>query len=241
MAGNGNDHGNNGDLNASTLPAALARQLRALRIAHPEAELQTKAVRFEDDSVVFHAVISLPDGGASAHGSARGSGEGVVELAESRAIARALGALGFADADLADRPARAPRTIADNGDGHAPAEPPEPPTQAHPAPPTPTPLPARPPAERRPAPPIRTTPPIDINANRDRPGAAPHQDPRPSAMPNADDEPGMENYSWTEFWKWARSRGFNNKADLEALIGQPIESLNPMEVRALVVAKRGES
>ena len=68
-----------------------------LRTVHPDAAIETELVRLQDNEAVFKARVSLPGGG-----SATGWGsESVtdfrdfVEKAETKAIGRALAALGF--------------------------------------------------------------------------------------------------------------------------------------------------
>lgn len=68
-----------------------------LRDRHPDAEIETVAVRLEPDWAVFKAVIRLPTGGlATGYGSeSAGDFRDYVEKAETKAIGRALAALGF--------------------------------------------------------------------------------------------------------------------------------------------------
>lgn len=68
-----------------------------LRTAHPDATIETELVRLQDNEAIFKAHVSIPGGG-----SATGWGsESVtdfrdfVEKAETKAIGRALAALGF--------------------------------------------------------------------------------------------------------------------------------------------------
>jgi hypothetical protein len=52
-------------------------------------------------------------------------------------------------------------------------------------------------------------------------------------------DPPLEDYSWTAFWQWARKHGYQNKVEIESLIGQSITSLSPAQVRSALRAKTG--
>ncbi len=68
-----------------------------LRNEHPNAMIETELVSHHDNEAVFRALVSIPDGGsATGWGSedARGFGD-YLEKAETKAIGRALAALGF--------------------------------------------------------------------------------------------------------------------------------------------------
>lgn len=54
-----------------------------------------------------------------------------------------------------------------------------------------------------------------------------------------DADPPLEDYSWTAFWKWARNLGYENKVAVEEIIGEPITSLSPAQVRNALRAKAG--
>lgn len=41
-------------------------------------------------------------------------------------------------------------------------------------------------------------------------------------------------YSWTAFWHWARTQGFETKDEVEKAVGQSINRLRPAEIRALL-------
>jgi hypothetical protein len=53
--------------------------------------------------------------------------------------------------------------------------------------------------------------------------------------PDPDGQPPLEDYSWTAFWRVARQQGLD-KVKVEALIGRPIEGMNPGDVRAALAA-----
>ncbi len=68
-----------------------------LRNEHPNAVIETELVSHHDNEAVFRAMVSIPDGGsATGWGSedARGFGD-YLEKAETKAVGRALAALGF--------------------------------------------------------------------------------------------------------------------------------------------------
>lgn len=68
-----------------------------LRQRHPDAAIDTALIEHSGDTAVFRAVVSLPDGGsASGWGSESMSDfRDYIEKAETKAIGRALAALGF--------------------------------------------------------------------------------------------------------------------------------------------------
>ena len=68
-----------------------------LRREHPDAEIVTDLVRFEPTLAIFKATVTLPTGGrASGYGSETATDFGdFIEKAETKAIGRALNALGY--------------------------------------------------------------------------------------------------------------------------------------------------
>ncbi len=68
-----------------------------LRDRHPGANVDTELVELKDDKAVFKATIEIPEGGrATGYGSeTAGDFRDFLEKAETKAIGRALGALGF--------------------------------------------------------------------------------------------------------------------------------------------------
>ncbi len=68
-----------------------------LRQRHPDAAIETTLVEHSGDAAVFRAMVSVPDGGsASGWGSESMSDfRDYIEKAETKAIGRALAALGF--------------------------------------------------------------------------------------------------------------------------------------------------
>jgi hypothetical protein len=68
-----------------------------LRSEHPDAKITTELVSHQNSEAVFRAEVSIPDGGsATGWGSEDAQGFGdYLEKAETKAIGRALAALGF--------------------------------------------------------------------------------------------------------------------------------------------------
>jgi hypothetical protein len=68
-----------------------------LRTEHPEAVIETQLERLEEDFALFHARVTLP-GGAAASGwgsETKKDFNDFIEKSETKALGRALGALGF--------------------------------------------------------------------------------------------------------------------------------------------------
>lgn len=259
--------------------------LLSLRREHPRAEIVTEHVRIEDGFAVFKATISIPDGGkATGHGSEyNGDSVDYVEEAETKAIGRALTALGYGaqiaesrsavasdEASIAAAPAssqeRAPRpdvrpVIAEPDEVEESADLVPARTDDRspvPAAASPTPIPSRARPDRRQPSSSSRSAPVEIGTARERPAS---QSPTPfpsqstassasqrassssaaTATASADvgDQPPLEDYSWTAFWKWAREQGYESKGGIEAFIGRQMNNLSPAEVRQLIVAKRG--
>jgi len=72
-------------------------RLAWLRSAHPDAVIATELVRHDDGFAIFRASVSLPDGGAASGYGSEGADDfrDYIEKAETKAIGRALAALGF--------------------------------------------------------------------------------------------------------------------------------------------------
>ena len=95
-----------------------------VRTDHPDARIETECVSFNETFAVFKARVEIPNGGsATGWGSEeKGHFQDYIEKAETKAIGRALGALGygtqfaddFADGDsgrIADAPVQRPRPM----------------------------------------------------------------------------------------------------------------------------------
>ena len=68
-----------------------------LRTEHPDAVIETELVRLEDRDAVFKARVSLPNGGSATGWGSESAGDfrDFLEKAETKAIGRALAALGY--------------------------------------------------------------------------------------------------------------------------------------------------
>lgn len=68
-----------------------------LRTEHPDAVIETDLVRLEDRDAVFKARVSLPNGGSATGWGSESAGDfrDFLEKAETKAIGRALAALGY--------------------------------------------------------------------------------------------------------------------------------------------------
>ncbi|MDQ6833592.1 MAG: hypothetical protein M3008_09345 [Chloroflexota bacterium] len=78
----------------------VTARLLWLRADHPDAQLVTEALRFDEKSAIFKATVTLPSGAvAVGHGSETAGNTGdvgdFIEKAETKAIGRALTALGY--------------------------------------------------------------------------------------------------------------------------------------------------
>lgn len=209
-----------------------------LRREHPDAEIVTEHVKIDETSAIFKATVSVPSGGrATGYGSETAGDFGdFIEKAETKAIGRALNALGygaqFAEGDEEPAPPAANR----------------PPMQSRPndvrpassAAPIPIPSARKPavmPAERpratdaespsvTPSDPEQSEP-LDSAASSTITSAS-------SPLPPDDLEPDMADYSHAAFWDWARPRGYQTREDVERTIGRSMKGLTPKEVRRLL-------
>jgi len=57
--------------------------------------------------------------------------------------------------------------------------------------------------------------------------------------PDSDDN--LADVSWTEFWKWARSRGYDSREMINEAIGRSMDGLTPRDVRQLLQRELGEA
>ncbi|MHB8644764.1 MAG: hypothetical protein ACYDAR_03115 [Thermomicrobiales bacterium] len=125
----------------------VTARLLWLRADHPDAQLITEALRLDEKSAVFKATVTLPGGAvAVGHGSETAGDFGdFIEKAETKAIGRALTALGYGTefAEGQDDPTLAAATEV------LPAAPPRP-TEPIALPATTTPQPPSPPVTLRP-------------------------------------------------------------------------------------------
>ena len=266
--------GENGRPAANFDPTPYLRQLRGrgggqdyldvkwrllwLRREHPDAAIITEHVQLESTIAIFKATVTLPTGGsATGYGSETASDFGdFIEKAETKAIGRALNALGYGaqfgertdDESEAPAPSAPPRSLAPPAPtrGAAPARPP-----AAPAPPPERPTPVAGQEASSPSPPVKLpasrereptpVPPATRSATEPETGAATATAAPPApADAAAAGEPDLADYSWSAFWPWARNLGLNGPKPVEALIGRPTAGLTPAELRDLILAARGE-
>lgn len=148
----------------------VRHRLLWLRREHPDAEISTEHIRIDDDMAIFRASVRIPGGGsATGHGSeTRNDFSDFIEKAETKALGRALNALGYG-AQFAedDEPATGRTAPAVPQSTPKPAAPQSPPGQ--PATPVATP----------PTPPLATAPPAQPSSGAQQPAtpAAPIQRP----------------------------------------------------------------
>jgi hypothetical protein len=205
-------------------PAALVDRLRLggldtqqrvdllllwMRREHPQARILTDLAQFDETMAVIKATITLPAGAeATGYGSALAAdGDEVVERAETKAIGRALNALGYS---------------VESFDGERPIQA-APSSRAVPSAPTPSPV-----APKQHPPEVSVVEPEPVTASIASYGPA-------TATP-AEEEEDVDpaDYSWTAFWRWARPLGFENRGAVEAFLGESINNLNPGDVRRLI-------
>ncbi len=192
-----------------------------LRSEHPDAHVITDMISNDNNAAVFRAEVTLPNGGrATGYGSeARADFTDYIEKAETKAIGRALAALGYGtqfalDFDTAEE---AQVTTDDTFPQAGPIEPlrtTEPTRVRVVAPPEPDDI-------EQPADQIET---IETTPTRLRPIREEVETTEREAFEPAD-------YSWTEFWKWARGLGYDSRSKLGELLGIEIGEMTPHEVR----------
>lgn len=224
---------------AETRPAAL-QALAWLRERFPQARLTSLVIPSDEAIISVRVDVSVNDGPASAgHGVAL-----AIEAAEDRAIVRAVEGLGYREVAEA-RPA--PRSIAPPTPIEEPAPIPVRPTESHPEPPrdatprqgTPAPMAGR---SGQMGPPVMVRPRAQVTPVR---GSTPTATPPRSTLrpvPDiAESDDNLADVSWTEFWKWARSRGYDSREAINEAIGRSMDGLTPRDVRALVRRELGET
>ena len=183
-----------------------------LRKEHPDAEIVTELVQHDPQMAIFKATVTVPTGGkATGYGSETASDfPDFIEKAETKAIGRALNALGygaqFGDSQSAED-VGPERSSERSGRQTAPA--------------------ARPVALPR-----RDDRPANLTeVKNESAGEKPAVGTSPAV---ADQE--LVDYSWSAFWPWARERGLNGPREIENLIGQPVAGLSPAELRDFILA-----
>lgn len=175
-----------------------------LRREHPDAEILTEHVRIDEGMAIFKATVTVPTGGkATGYGSETAGDFGdFIEKAETKAIGRALNALGYGaqfsekgeDEPTPVTPERRQAPPQPERVAPPPAQPKQPVAQAEPAPPA-APAMATVPSQPRPAPVARE--PLDTSEAREepvpiRPAAStaaerPARNPAAATRPSASD------------------------------------------------------
>ncbi|MDI3341955.1 MAG: hypothetical protein QJR03_15635 [Sphaerobacter sp.] len=194
-------------------------RLAWLRTEHPDARITTEHVTLTDELAVFRALVELPGGGAATgYGSeTRDDWEDFIEKAETKAIGRALAALGYGtqfalDFDLdtsAAEEATEPLVDAPVAQPAPAAAPEQLATPARREPPRRARLQAVPPPGETAGPPLREVA---------EPAPTPSREPAPA--PDA----GRPDRNWTSFWTEVRRLGYKTKAELEQVLGHPIDT-----------------
>ncbi|MDQ3539506.1 MAG: hypothetical protein M3440_02360 [Chloroflexota bacterium] len=228
-------------------PRATMLRVLWLRSDHADARISTELTHLRDDLVVFHADVTLANGSAASGYAAEplatdDDAAATIERCETRAIGRALDILGYListgeAAASQETPAR----------GIQETTVPEP-TESTPAVT----------AEPRNAPPMvvnalrnvslrrrgAETPPgagVDPDTGEivgpveapAEPATSPPSSERDADTPEgeSDDDLALEDYSWTHFWKWARTHELSTKVQVEKRLGHSIDGRTPADVR----------
>src|SRR6185312_9512025 len=192
---------------------------------HPDAHIATDLVSHDGRVAVFRAEVILPTGGrASGYGSeSAGDFPDYIEKAETKAIGRALVALGYGTQFALDFEfgGEAPDDVDTEPDPH------------------PNDVPQRAPDPTR----VRVVPPTIVTPETSEENDSPpsnlrpiREEPRPAERESF--EPA--DYSWNEFWRWARSLGYTSRSELADLLGLNLGEMTPHEVRRQLIAYREE-
>jgi len=102
------------------------------------------------------------------------------------------------------------------------------PLSVRPVPSRPAPMQAAPRPAPRPAPPAPAPTPVPT------PTSSFTREP----LEEEDEVIDLANYGWTEFWSWARARGFNDRKSLDAVVGRATNGMTPLEIRKQIQAKQ---
>ncbi len=195
----------------------LKWRLLWLRSHEPEASIETQIVPSSEDEIICRAKLTLRSGASvSAHASAsRADSANAIEIAEDRALIRALAALGFGaeyieddDVELQATPnppvnLMTARALMDRNEQRYDPEPelddesPEPETEDD---------------QEEPAPPATLQPASTVDDGPKQP----------------------EDISWTKFWAWAKPRGYGTALELGELLGVDVLSHTPGEIRRMI-------
>ncbi|MGI9253348.1 MAG: hypothetical protein ACR2J8_06360, partial [Thermomicrobiales bacterium] len=195
-----------------------------VRTEYPDAKIETEHVLIEPSLAVFKAKVSLPNGAlATGYGSETPGDFGdYIEKAETKAIGRALNALGYGaqfrePGDDEPVPSSRPGDAGRSGLGGNAA-----------------------PAGRQSSPQPRggrdSGRPIELNAaQRQRPAAEPVAPPVVAAAVSADAD---EAFGWTQFRVWVTGQGLNSREAINALVGRDTTGMDPIPLRDLILEAR---
>lgn len=206
----------------------LKWRLLWLRSSEPEASIETQLVPSGEDEIICRASISLRSGAAvTAHGSAdRSDHDAPIEVAENRALARALASLGYGaeyldDDDVELQPTPNPpvnlmtaRSLMDRSEQRYDADP-EPELE---------------PDAEFDDDGEDEIPPEGIEIETESTGTATLQPA--STIDDSPQEP--EDISWTKFWAWAKPRGYGSAIELGELLEVDVLSHTPGEIRRMI-------
>jgi hypothetical protein len=188
-----------------------------LRKEHPDAEIVTDLVQHDPQMAIFKATVTLPTGGkATGYGSETASDfPDFIEKAETKAIGRALNALGYG-AQFGEVPSPVQQAAAP-ASSQSREQPDARPAAAAPAP-------------------VAFAQRVRQSEPRREPASTPATSVSEAASSPAATDAELVEYSWSAFWPWARERGLNGPKEVEILIGQPVAGLSPAELRNLIAA-----
>lgn len=235
-------------------PHATMLRVLWLRSDHADARISTELTHLRDDLVVFHAVVALANDASSSGYAAEpltidDEPAATIERGETRAIGRALDILGYVvpSRDGQDRSGATASGAPINADLQAPERGGAPrATVAEPAAVQSSPpmvvnalrnvsLRARGGETRSRAGINRETGEIVGQAEApEEPATTPSSSERATRITENEpaDDLALEDYSWTHFWKWARTHELANKEQVEKRLGHSIDGRTPADVRA---------
>ncbi|MGA7670709.1 MAG: hypothetical protein WBW04_09830 [Nitrolancea sp.] len=194
-----------------------------LRSEHRDAHVITQLVSNENNIAVFRAEVVLESGGrASGYGSESKADFGdYIEKAETKAIGRALAALGYGTQFALDFDVSNDEVEEDMTPATRPVA-----TEA-----------VRASETTR----VRVVAPPELDIDDEPQLIEPPTNLRPIREEVQTEEPeafDAADYSWTEFWKWARSLGYTSRSALGELLGRELDEMTPHEVRQRLIEYR---
>jgi hypothetical protein len=206
------------------LSRAIALRAHAwLRERHPGARVDTAHVPLPGGEIACRATITLASGAqTSAHGVADAIRPGALLEAEDLAVVRAAEQVGwtaFAVDPAPVTPAPAAEAATSEGTSVIPAA-----TEGA----------GRPQGQKQLA--GKAADLGDPITRRPAGGGRPVGEGRAVKEAAPTWSADLADTSWTAFWGWARERGYQSGADVEAKIGRQIRSLTPRQARDLLLA-----